>query len=315
MSDAIAKEDLAAAPDEGAAKAQAVRGIWGDAFYTLRRRPDAIISSIWILIVILMAVAPGLFTSKDYLNCNPDDNQIKPQWFGGEYFLGTDNQGCDYFAGAISGARPSIFLAFMVLAATLIVGLILGSLAGYYGGWLDAIVSRLVEVFMTIPFFIGTLLMLTLFQDVRLGSGQLLAVIPPTIALIIFGWTTNTRLVRASTLQAKNFDYVQAARALGASDRRLIFRHIMPNAIAPVVAGIPIAIGGFITTEAALSVLGLGVRAPATSWGRLIAEGAPWFRGGYPHLLIIPGLFLLLTILAFALLGDALRDALDPKLR
>lgn len=313
MSDAASTID--SAPEGVPVSEKPPSGMWKDAFHTLRRRPDAVISAIWILIVILMAVAPWLFTSRDYLDCDPDANKLAPQWFGGEHFLGTNNQGCDYYAMTIAGARPSIFLAFMILIITVTIGFILGGLAGYYGGWLDAIVSRAVEVWMVIPFFLGTVLLLTLFQDYKLGGGQILAVIPPTLALAFFGWTTDTRLVRASVMQAKQFDYVQSARALGASDRRLLFRHILPNAVAPVISGLPIAVGGYITTEAALSVLGLGVRAPATSWGTLIADGAPWLRGGMPHLLIIPGVVLLFTILAFALLGDALRDALDPKLR
>ncbi|MGH8876371.1 MAG: ABC transporter permease [Stackebrandtia sp.] len=311
MSEAAAQQEA----HETAELSAPASGMWKDAFRTLRRRPDAVISAIWILVVILMAAAPWIFTSKNYLDCDPDDIKISPQWFGGEHFLGTNNQGCDYYAMTIAGARPSIFLSLMVIAITVTVGFILGGLAGYYGGWLDAIVSRAVEVWMVIPFFLGALLLLTLFQDFKLGGGQILAVIPPTLALAFFGWTTDTRLVRASVIQAKQFDYVHAARALGGSDRRLLFRHVLPNAVAPVVSGLPIAVGAYITTEAALSVLGLGVRPPATSWGTLIAEGAPWVQGGLPHLLIIPGFVLLLTILAFALLGDALRDALDPKLR
>lgn len=308
--------DAAAPVEEEAIEAnKPTRSMWKDAFFSLRKRPDAIISSIWILIVILMAAVPSLFTSKDYLDCDGGDSKIPPQWFGGEHFLGTDNQGCDFYAATIAGARPSIVLSFMVILVTVTIGFIVGSIAGYYGGWLDGIISRAVEVFMVVPFFLGALLLLTLFQDFNFGEGQLMAIIPPTLALIIFGWTTDTRLVRGSVLQAKQFDYVQAARALGASDRRLLFRHILPNAVAPVVAGLPIAVGAYVTTEAALAVLGLGVRPPATSWGTLIAEGAPWVRGGYPYLLVVPGLVLLLTILAFALLGDALRDALDPKLR
>jgi oligopeptide transport system permease protein len=311
-SEAPASPVEAEAPDVPLTKAASM---WSDAFRTLRRRPDAILSAVWIVVVILMAAVPSLFTSKDYLDCSAKNSKIRPQWFDGEFVLGTNNQGCDYYAMTIAGARPSMALSLIVIIVTLCIGLVLGTFAGYYGGWFDVVISRAVEVYYAMPFFLGALMLLTLFKGVSLGSGQFLAIIPASIALIIFGWMNDTRLVRASVMQAKNFDYVQAARSLGASDFRLMFRHILPNAIAPVMSGIPLAVSGYVTTEAALSVLGLGVRPPATSWGRMIAEGAPWVNGGYPHLLLAPGFVLLLTIFAFALLGDALRDALDPKLR
>lgn len=310
--------EASATTEEAAAEAPATTrsvGMWKDAFHQMRRRPDAILSAVWIVIVLLMAAVPQLFTSKDYLDCHARDSKIEPQWFSGEHLLGTNVQGCDYYAMTIAGARPSMVLALCVIIATLMIAVVLGSLSGYYGGWFDTIISRAVEVFYSMPFFLGALMMLTLFRDVSLGSGQLLAIIPAAIALTIFGWMGDTRMIRASVMQAKNFDYVQAARSLGASDRRLMFRHILPNAIAPVMSGLPLAVSAYVTTEAALSALGLGVRPPATSWGRMIAEGAPWVNGGLPHLLLAPGIALLLTIFSFALLGDALRDALDPKLR
>jgi ABC-type dipeptide/oligopeptide/nickel transport system permease subunit len=297
------------------AEVRPARSAWSEAFHSLRRRPSVVIATLIAVLFVIVAAVPRLFTSADPGHCDIARAKIKPQWFGGEHPFGTDLFGCDYYAQTIYGARPSLVLAFVVVGCSVLIGLTLGSLAGYYLGAVDAVISRLLEVFLVVPFLLAALLVLSMFRGVNLGNSQFMALLPPAIVLAMFGWISYTRYVRASTLETKNFQFVSAAKALGASDRRIIFRHILPNSIAPVTALIPTSIGGIIATEAVLSFLGIGVRPPAISWGIMIANGAEWARGGYPHLLLFPLGCLIATILAFVVLGDALRDALDPRLR
>jgi oligopeptide transport system permease protein len=291
------------------------RSLWADTLHTLRRRPDVIVASAVALFFVVMAAAPRLFTSTDPQHCDVSQSKIRPQWFDGPHPLGTDLHGCDVLAQTVHGARPSLVLAFLVVGTSLLIALLLGSLAGYYMGATDAVISRTLEVFFVVPFLLAALLVLSLFRNVDFGHSQLAVILPPAIVLIMFGWVEFTRYIRASVIEAKNFDYVTAAKTLGASDMRVIFRHIVPNAIAPVTALIPTRIAAIISAEAVLAFLGIGVRPPAISWGISISRGADWFSGGYPHLLLPALVCLLVTILAFVVIGDALRDALDPKLR
>jgi len=291
------------------------RSLWSDAFHALRRRVDVIIATVVALFFAVMAAVPRLFTATDPKSCDISQSKIRPQWFDGPHPLGTDLHGCDVLAQTVHGARPSLLLAIIVVAASLLIAFLLGSLAGYYMGVVDAVISRALEVFFTIPFLLAALLILSLFRSVEFGHGLFAVMLPPAIVLIMFGWVEFTRYVRASVLETKNLDYVMAAQTLGASDVRVIFRHILPNAIAPVTALIPTRIAAIISAEAVLAFLGIGIRPPEISWGISISRGADWFSGGYPHLLLPALTCLLVTILAFVVLGDALRDALDPKLR
>jgi peptide/nickel transport system permease protein/oligopeptide transport system permease protein len=229
--------------------------------------------------------------------------------------MGTDAFGCDFASTLIHGTRPTIALALSVIIVSVLVGLVLGLLSGYYGGWIDSLISRSLDVFIVIPMLMGAILILSLFRG-RVSADTLVGTIAaPAIALALFGWMEFCRYTRAATLETKNLDYVVAAKCLGASDRRIMFRHILPNAIVPVTAVIPTTIGGIIVTEAALAVLGIGVQPPATSWGVLLSKGTEWAGGGYVYLFAWPLVMLILTVFAFATFGDALRDALDPKLR
>lgn len=291
------------------------RTLWADTFHTLRKRPDVIIATCVALFFLVVALFPTLFTQVDPKHCDIGRSRIRPQWFGGEFPFGTNLHGCDVLAQLVHGARPSLLLAFSVVAASLFIGLLLGTLAGFYMGWVDTIISRTLEVFLVIPLLLAALLLLSMFKNVSLGSGQVSSIVQPAIVLTAFGWMGYTRYVRASVLEAKNLDYVMAARVLGASDARIMFRHVLPNAIGPVTALVPTSIAGVIAAEAVLAFLGIGVRPPAISWGIMISDGAEWFTGGYPHLLLFPLGCLMATILSFVVIGDNLRDALDPKLR
>jgi oligopeptide transport system permease protein len=290
--------------------------LWSDAFHAMRKRPDVIIASVVLLFVFTMAAFPGLFTDKNPTTCIGREAKQRPDtWFTGEHPLGTDAFGCDFAATLVHGTRPTITLALTVIVASALIGLVLGIYAGYYGGWADGIISRGLDVFIVIPMLMGAMLILSLFRG-RVSSDNLFETIAaPALALTLFGWMEFCRYTRAATLESKNLDYVVAARCLGASDRRIMFKHILPNAIVPVTAIVPTTIGGIIVTEAALAVLGIGVQPPATSWGVLLSKGTEWAGGGYVYLFAWPLALLILTVFAFATFGDALRDALDPKLR
>lgn len=289
---------------ERRAKRERPRSLTGDALHILIRNPVFVASALIALAVISMAIWPTLWTSTDPRECPLADTRLSPGSPG--HILGTSTQGCDYYAHAIYGAQPSIQVAvFATLGATLI-GLVLGTLAGYFGGWVDVIVSRLVDIVAGLPFLLGALTLLSLLR-----SRSVWAV---SFAIVALAWTLMTRIMRANVLATKNMDYVQAAKSLGASDLRIIVRHIIPNAIAPLFVVSTIALGGYIAAEATLTFLGVGLAPPTISWGVMITQGQAYVLSGHPHLLVVPGTFLLVTVLAFLLLGDALRDAFDPKL-
>ena len=303
----------------------ASRTLTGDAWHTLRRRPDTIAASVILLFFMLVVAVPTLFTDTDPQLCLISESKIHPQGFGATHPFGTDAFGCDVLAQLVYGARPSLLLAVVVVGVSLVIGVVVGLLAGYYLGWVDAddatdlsidyLVSRTIEVFLVIPLLLAALLMLSLFRNVSLGSGTFNVILLPALVLTMFGWMGYARYVRASVLETKSLDYVTAARVLGASDRRVLFRHVLPNAIGPVTALVPTSIAGIIGAEAVLAFLGIGVRPPAISWGIMISNGAEWVTGGYAYLLLFPLGCLLATVLALVVLADALRDALDPRLR
>ncbi|MBO0843562.1 MAG: ABC transporter permease, partial [Nocardioides sp.] len=289
--------------------------LWGDALRTLVRRPTVILAALVALFFLFMMVFPHAFTSIDPQHCDIRSAKLHPQGFGHAHVFGTDVHGCDVYAQLVSGARSSLVLALVVVAVSVVIGTALGLLAGYYLGWVDVVISRVVEVFIVIPLLLAALLVLSLFHHVGSGNGTFAAIIQPAIVMTAFAWMKYTRYVRASVLETKSLDYVTAARVMGASDLRIMVRHILPNAVGTVTALVPTAIVDVISLEAVLAFLGIGVRPPAISWGIMISNGAEWFLGGYQYLLLVPLVCLLATVLAFVVIGDNLRDALDPKLR
>lgn len=278
--------------------------LWSDAVLTLRRNPFFLVGAAMTLLFTLMAFVPQLFTRTDPRSCDLRRSRGGPSadaWFG------YDVQGCDYYANVVYGARISMSIGLFVVAALIVIGVLVGSLAGYYGGWFDSLLSRVTDIFYGLPLILGAFILLQSLFTTR-GLFQVSA------ALIVFGWMTAMRLVRSTVIPVKEADYVQAARALGASTVRLLVRHILPNAIAPVLVYATITVGGIIAAEATLSFLGIGLQLPEISWGLQISSGQRWLRDA-PHLVFFPSLFLSLTVLSFILMGDALREALDPKLR
>ncbi|MFF9506485.1 ABC transporter permease [Streptomyces sp. NPDC014724] len=285
------------------------RGLWGDAWFDLRHRPMFWISASLLVLLLVIAAFPGLFTSADpragdltnhYLQKPELGHLFKADWFG------YDVQGRSIYARVIYGTRASILVGVGVTAAITVIGGLLGLLSGYFGGWLDAIISRITDIFFGLPFLLGTMVVLNAFAERK--------VYVVIAALAFLGWTSICRVMRASVITAKQADYVTAARALGAGTGRMLFRHVLPNALAPTIVVATIALGGFISAEATLSYLGLGLADPTISWGIDIASGSEEIRNNV-HVLLFPAGMLSLTVFAFIMLGDAVRDALDPKLR
>ncbi|RKN44451.1 ABC transporter permease [Micromonospora endolithica] len=277
--------------------------LWADARRQLVRDPVFMLSFLYVLVVGSMAAFPSLWTSQDPRACSTDRSRIPPS---GDHPFGFDILGCDYYSHAIYGARPSMIIAIMATGAMVLIGGGLGLLAGYYGGWVDTIISRVMDIFLSLPFLLGAIVFLTVIKRQN----------PYTIAMVLFllTWPVIARIIRGSVISGKDLDYVQAARAVGAGNGRLMFRHILPNAIAPMLVYATIVLGAFVAAEATLTFLGVGLQPPAQSWGIMISVHQVYFLED-PWLLLFPCGLLVGTVLSFILMGDALRDALDPKFR
>jgi oligopeptide transport system permease protein len=275
--------------------------LWGDVRKRLRRDWRFILSAGLILIFLAMALVPGLFTSADPQDCDILQSALKPS---SEHWFGTDVLGCDYYTRVIYGARTSMIVGLTTAGVTVLIAMVLGSIAGYYGRAPDAVISRFADVWFSIPTILGALLLLTLLH----GGGPFQV----AMVLILFGWPDLTRLVRASVISGRERGYVRAARAMGASDAHILARHILPNGIAPLFVYGAYGVGAAIAGEAALTFLGVGLRLPTISWGLQISVAQDRFFDN-PHLLFFPALFLCLLVGAFVLLGETLRDALDPR--
>ncbi|GAA3984100.1 ABC transporter permease [Actinomadura viridis] len=278
--------------------------LWQDAWRDLRRRWVFWWATAVLALVGVMAVAPGLFTDRGKNEgCDPNAARLGP---GGDHPFGTDLAGCDYFAHVVHGARPTLMIGVAVTLFALLIAMVFGMLAGYYGGLLDTVVARITDVFFGLPFVLGATVILVAFPGHGIGA--------MTLVLVLLGWTTMIRIMRAQVIAVRDADYVQAARLLGASDRRIMLRHILPNALAPVIVVATLNVGNVISGEATLDFLGVGLQYPQVSWGLQLNLAQSYFVE-HPHLLVFPAVFLSATVLSFLLLGDAVRDALDPKLR
>ncbi|GAA3090885.1 ABC transporter permease [Streptosporangium carneum] len=289
-------------------RAQEIRpaSLWSDAWQDLRGRPLFVGAAFIIIVFLAMSAFPRLFTSVnpfDAATCQLSDAR---QGVSGLHWFGTDNLGCDVYARVVYGARNSVVIGVTTTVATALFGGLLGLVAGFTGGAVDTLFSRITEIFFAIPSVLGALLILSVFR-----TGNVWTVV---LALAVLAWPMTFRIARAAVITAKSQDYVLAAVGLGASAPRIMFRHILPNAVAPVIVVATINLGTFVAAEAGLSFLGVGLNSPDISWGLMIADARRRFLEA-PGPLLFPALFLSLTVLAFIMLGDAVRDALDPKLR
>ncbi len=264
-----------------------------------------IIGLVIVAILVVVALFAPWIATHDVGATNLTIRYLPPS---ATHYFGTDSTGRDLFSRVVFGARISLEVGIIVVAVSAFIGTTLGALAGYYGGWFDRLLSGYVfNVFLAFP---GLLLAIAMVAFLGAGLNKLI------LALCIIGWVGYARLIRGQVLKVREYDFVQAARALGASDTRILLRHILPNAIQPLIVQASLGMAGAVLAEASLSFLGLGVPPPSPSWGVMIEEARDLSTlQSAPHALIFPGVAIALTVLAFNFIGDGLREYLDPRQR
>lgn len=277
--------------------------LWQAAIKRLLRQPAAILSLLYILALIFVAIFAEQIAPYSYELQNYDAVRLNP--FSPGHLMGTDALGRDILSRMIYGTRVSMSVAFVVLSIGVVIGITLGAVAGYFGGMVDMLISRLTDMMFAFP---DTLLAILIMGIRGAGIGNLY------FALGIVAWPGMARLVRGQVLALKEREYVQAAKSLGSDDRRVILRHLLPNVLSPVLVSATLSLASVILSEAVLSFLGIGIKPPYPSWGSMLSEMFSMIYS-QPKLLVGPSLVLALTVLAFNFLGDSLRDALDPRLK
>ena len=271
-----------------------------------RTKPLGAFGAVIVIMLVAMAFFPGVFTNQ---NPNPSPPPLAERYEGPSvsHWFGTDNFGRDMYTRLVYGARTSITIGFGVVLISSVLAALLGVVSGYFGGWADMLIQRLVDIGIALPGLIFIILVVTTLQNLPVT----LRIIMPVGILVALG---SSRVIRGAAISAKQNQYVEAARVIGATDTRIIGRHVLPNVMAIVIVGASIQIGGAVLVESALSFLGYGIPPPTPSWGRMLNESRQQLSN-YPHLVIFPTLAIFLTVYSFNMLGDALRDVLDPRLR
>jgi len=267
----------------------------------LRHNRMALAGGLIVLTMFLMAAVASWY-SADPSAIDINQGLLPP---GGQHPLGTDDLGRDVLARLLYGARISLLVGFVAVGISCLIGIVIGALAGFYGGLIDAVIMRFVDIMLCFPTFF---LILAVIAFLNPSIWNIMIVIGLT------SWMGVARLIRAEFLSLRQRDFVLAAQALGASDGRLIFRHILPNAMSPVLVSATLGVAGAILTESALSFLGIGVQPPTPSWGNMLITGKQTLGSAW-WLSVFPGLAILITVLGYNLLGEGIRDALDPRLK
>ena len=320
----------ATAPARGAlitegASSQKAESLWSDAFRRLRRNRVAFVSVVFLLLLALAAIVVPMLDSIKYGDQDYTAITQPPGW---AHPFGTDSLGRDLFVRLIFGARISLTVGIVVQIVILIIGVPAGLLAGYLGGKVDTLIMRIVDVLYAMPNLLFVIIIMTYLRgvlDQQNSHGPFVDALSTVdaktgglfgvyIGLGLISWLTVARIVRAQVLSLKQKEFIEAARALGASHWQVMFRHLLPNTIAPIVVATTLGIPGAILYEAGISFIGLGVIPPMPSWGLMISESLTSMRS-HPYMLIFPAAALSLTVLAFNFLGDGLRDAVDPWMK
>lgn len=292
--------------------AGAPRTLWGDAFRRLRKNKLAMIGLVWLLIVVIGTFSADLWVPTYFSDpYSPEFDSLEPPSFP-EHPFGTDKLGRDVFSRVVYGGQISLTVGIVAVSISLFIGLIMGALSGYYSGLTDSLIMRTADVFFAFPYILFAIALMAVFRSSGSEFGK--SFWPVFIAIGILGWPSIARVFRSSILTVKENEYIDAARAMGAGDIRIMFRHIMPNAIAPIIVYGTMSVGGAILSEAALSFLGMGVQPPEPSWGLMLSE-AKSLMFAAPWLTLWPGVAILTTVLSFVLMGDGMRDALDVKMK
>jgi oligopeptide transport system permease protein len=278
------------------------RSLWEDARRRLLQNKAAVASMVILGIVALMALFAPFLSPHPYDEIYWDRIQMPPD-FANAHWFGTDGNGRDLFVRTLFGARVSLMVGIVATSVSLVIGVTYGAVAGYVGGRVDNIMMRFVDIMYSLPFMFFVILLMVIF-------GRHIVLI--FVALGAVEWLTMARIVRGQTLSVKRKEFIEAAHAAGVSNLTIVFRHVIPNVLGPVIVYVTLTIPQVILTESFLSFLGLGVQEPLTSWGVLISEGARIMEAA-PWLLLFPAVSLALTLFCFNFIGDGLRDALDPK--
>jgi peptide/nickel transport system permease protein len=276
--------------------------LWGDVWRRFRANRLALIGMAFIVFLILVAVFADFIAP--YSITDRASGQYR-QGPSADHWFGTDIIGRDVFSRVVYGARVSLRIGILSTTLAMTIGVMLGAFAGFVGRWPESLIMRITDIFLAIPYIVLAIAVATVF-----GRSENSVI----VVLGLTGWLAICRIVRASFLQLKQQEYVEAAQALGYRSGRIMFRHILPNSLQPIIVFGTIAIGSTILAEAALSFLGVGPSDPTPAWGLMVAQGKGDLASA-PHLVFFPGLAISLTVLAFVFVGDGLRDALDPKLK
>jgi len=290
------------AAEEPALRPAVGQGYWQIAWRRLRRHRLAMAGAGVVFVLLVAALLSPWIAPYPPTHIDLANRMSPPSW---KHPLGTDELGHDVLTRLLYAGRVSLTVGFSAAVASALLGTVVGLVSGFYGGWLDNLLMRFVDIMLSVP-DLPILIILA-----RYFGGSLVGIVAVITA---FGWMGTARLVRGEVLRLKRTDFVEAARALGASNARIMWRHLVPNALAPVIVAATLAVGGAILTEAALSYLGFGIQPPTPSWGNML-QNAQDFIWRTPLLAFWPGLMIFLTVLCFNFFGDGLRDALDPRLR
>lgn len=280
-----------------------VSGFWGNLRYLARRYPLGAVGAVIVLIFVLTAIFAGYLTGFDPTTTNPRSSLAVP---GGAHVLGADFMGRDMWSRIVYGARISLAVGIGSTLLGCAIGVVIGLLSGYYGGWVDLITQRFIDIMQALP-----LLVMALLMAASLGPSLTNTIIAISIPII----PHVARVIRSNTLALREMPYVEAARAVGMTEWKIAFRHVLPNTVAPLIVLATAQLGSAILTEASLSFLGLGIPEPHPSWGRMLSESAAEYVRTAPWLVVFPGLAISLAVFGTNLLGDAVRDILDPRER
>jgi oligopeptide transport system permease protein len=303
--------------EQPAAANERSTSLWGDAWRRLIRNRLAVVGGIFVLGLFFLlffgpAIAPFPYEEQHLKELVANgNNPIGP--FQGRYLLGTDDLGRDLLSRLLDGAQISMTVALVVQAVVLLIGLPIGAAAAWYGGRVDTFLMRFTDVVYAFPDLLFIILLSVTFRDTPIGS-WLDGVLLVFIAIGVVSWVGMARLVRGQLLSLKETEFVEAARAIGVSDFKIVTRHLLPNAMGPMIVAVTLGIPSAILAEATLAFLGIGARPPRASWGKLIFDGQSYIRSE-PFLVVIPAVFIAIALISFTFLGDGLRDALDPKLK